>query len=144
MLNLVSVVALPVFVLSLVVLAFRADLISTSPIVIACQLCGLALMVWGRSVFPKGTFRVSAKPGSSRVIQWGPYSFVRHPIYAGALLLLWASIAGHFSNFTAVIGVAATAAVLGKIVAEERYLRTHCRDYAEYARSTKRLIPFVF
>ncbi len=144
MLHLVSVVALPIFLLSLGVLAIRGNLISASPIIIGCQLGGLAFMVWARFAFPKGSFRVSAKPAGSEVIHRGPYRFIRHPMYAGAAVLLWASVAGHLSTLSVVIALVPTAAVLGKIVAEERYLRARYPDYAEYSRSTKRLVPFVF
>ena len=143
MLKIISIVALPVFVLSIVVLAIRGSLFSPKPVVIACQVCGLAVMLWARTVFPKGSFRVMAQPAAAQVIQSGPYRFIRHPMYAGAMLILWASIAGHFSLLHAGIGIVATAAVLGKICFEERLLRASFPGYEAYARSTKTLIPFV-
>jgi len=113
------------------------------PVVIACQVCALAVMLWARSVFPKGSFRVSAHPAGAQVLQTGPYRFLRHPMYAGAMLILWAGIAGHFSLLHAGIGAVATVAVLGKIFFEERLLRASLPGYEPYARSTKALIPFV-
>jgi protein-S-isoprenylcysteine O-methyltransferase Ste14 len=65
-------------------------------------------------------------------------------MYAGALLFLWASIAGHASTVEVAVGVFASAVVLGKIVVEERFLKASYPGYAEYARTTKALIPFVF
>ena len=53
MMHLISVVALPVFVLSLLVLGLKGDLFSSAPGVIACQVGGLAVMIWARAVFPK-------------------------------------------------------------------------------------------
>jgi protein-S-isoprenylcysteine O-methyltransferase Ste14 len=104
---------------------------------------GLAVVVWARVVFPKGSFRVAAKPACSAIIQTGPYRFIRHPIYAGALLILWGSIAGHVSIANAGIGFVVSLLVLGKMVAEERLLRASFPGYEQYARSTKAVIPFV-
>jgi protein-S-isoprenylcysteine O-methyltransferase Ste14 len=143
MLNIMSLVALPAFVLCIAVLAVRGSLISSMPVVIACQVCGLALMVWARVAFPKGSFRVTAEPAGSQVLQRGPYRFIRHPMYAGALLILWMSIAGHLTIFNAGIGSLATVAILGKILLEERLLRASFSDYAQYTRSTKALIPLI-
>jgi len=143
MMHLISVVALPVFVLSLVVLGLKGDFFSSAPGVIACQVGGLALMVWARRVFPKRSFRFAAKPAVSAIIQTGPYRFVRHPIYAGALLILWGSIAGHLSIVNVGIGFVVSLVVLGKIVVEERLLRASFPGYEQYARSTKAVIPFV-
>jgi len=139
-----SHIALPVFVLSVLVLAVRHSLISPLPAVIACQLCGLGRMVWARVTFPKGSFSVTAKPAGQELIRVGPYRLVRHPMYAGALLLLWASIAGHLAIVNVAIGIVATIAVAGKIIFEERLLRASYAGYAEYARSTKILVPLVF
>ncbi len=97
----------------------------------------------GRRVFPKGRFRFSAKPAVSAIIQTGPYRFIRHPIYAGALLILWGSIAGHLSITNFGIGFVVSLVILGKIVVEERLLRASFPDYEQYARSTKAVIPFV-
>jgi protein-S-isoprenylcysteine O-methyltransferase Ste14 len=100
-------------------------------------------MIWARAVFPKGSFHVAVKPAGSVIIQTGPYRFIRHPMYAGALLILWGSIAGHVSIANVGIGFMVSLVVLGKIVAEERLLRASFPGYEQYARSTKAVIPFV-
>ncbi len=138
-----SHIALPIFILSVLALAVQRSLVSPLPAVIACQLCGLGLMVWARVTFPKGSFSVTAKPAGQRIIRSGPYRLIRHPMYAGALLLLWASIAGHLSIVNGAIGIVATLLVAGKIVFEERLLKASYAGYAEYSESTKALIPFV-
>ena len=141
--HLISVVALPAFLLSILVFGLEGDLFSSAPGVIACQVGGLAVMIWARTVFPKGSFRVAAKPAGSVIIQTGPYRFIRHPIYSGALLILWGSIAGHVSIANVGIGFAVSLVVLGKIVAEEWLLRASFPSYEQYGRSTKAVIPLV-
>ena len=144
MLNLTSHLALPGFVLSIIVLALRGNLISSMPVVALGQLFGLALMIWARAIFPKGSFRVTAKPAGSTVLRKGPYRLIRHPMYAGAMLILWTSIAGHASTVNAAIGLSASALVLGKILFEEQLLKVSLPGYPEYARATKALIPYIF
>ncbi len=143
MLHLISAVAFPVFLLSLLTLGLRGGLFSAAPAVIACQLVGLAVMIWGRMSFPRGSFSFGAAPTGPAIVRRGPYRSIRHPIYAGAMLILWASVAGHFSLAGAGIGAGAFLFVLGKIVHEERLLRASVPGYTEYARSTKALVPFV-
>jgi protein-S-isoprenylcysteine O-methyltransferase Ste14 len=143
MMHLISVVAFPTFLLSLLTLGLRGDLFSSAPGVIACQVIGFAVMLWSRLSFPSGSFSFGAKPVTSTIVQAGPYRLIRHPIYAGALLILWGSVAGHSSVANAAIGLLATLLTIGKIVREERLLRATLPGYIEYARSTKAVIPFV-
>jgi protein-S-isoprenylcysteine O-methyltransferase Ste14 len=132
-----------VVIAALVLLAATHSLFSSSPFVVAAQAGAVVLLVWARRSFPKGTFRVEAAPGGQSVLRRGPYRFVRHPMYSGALLFLWAGIVSHLSIWNVVIGLAVTLSAVGRIVAEERLLRSRYPEYDAYARSTKALIPFI-
>jgi protein-S-isoprenylcysteine O-methyltransferase Ste14 len=142
--KLLSKLSFPVLLLALVFLAVRGSLFSRSPIVIALQLLALAINVSARRAFAANQFRVMADPGPGAVLRRGPYRLIRHPMYAGALLFLWAGIVAHWSAVPVVVGVVVT--LLGgiRVADEERVLSERFPDYAEYARSTKRVIPFVF
>jgi hypothetical protein len=70
----------------------------------------------------------------------GPHRFVRHPIYAGLLLLLWGRIADPFDLATALW---ATLYIGVGIVFEERKLMAlYGSAYAEYRRRVPALIPW--
>lgn len=124
-------------------LAISGNLLSWSPFVIAGQLLALTLSIWARQSFQKGQFSIGAEPGQGPLLSVGPYRTIRHPIYAAALLLVWASILGHLSIVTAVVGALLTGAIAVRIVTEEQFLRARYPGYAEYARTSKRLVPFV-
>lgn len=131
--------------LVLLSLLVRGQLLSRSPVIILAQVAAVVLMIWARATFRAGQFRVTPAPsGTGPLLDRGPYRFIRHPMYAGALLLLWAGVLGHGSPVNAVLAALASAAVVVRINDEERVLRAHFRDYAQYAARTKRLVPYVW
>ena len=135
--------ALLAVIAGLIVLAATGNLFSSSPIVIACQLTAVALSVWARRSFPGGVFRVAATPAADTVIQRGPYRCIRHPMYAAALLFIWAAVLSHRSLVTVAVGVVVTGVAAARIVLEERLLRARYVEYADYARETKAVVPYL-
>jgi protein-S-isoprenylcysteine O-methyltransferase len=113
---------------------------------------GIAIFVVGAAlrwyaIFYLGAyFTVDVRVAESqRVIDTGPYRFVRHPSYTGVLL--------EFLGFALCIGNAWSMLLLIPLVivflyrirVEERALQQGLGEaYASYQRRTKRLIPFVY
>ncbi len=80
-----------------------------------------------------------------RVIDSGPYAVVRHPMYAGALVL----VAGIPLALGSLVGLATLPAFVGvlawRLIHEERFLAAELRGYDEYRRRTRwRLLPRVW
>ncbi|MES2390542.1 MAG: isoprenylcysteine carboxylmethyltransferase family protein [Acidobacteriota bacterium] len=81
-----------------------------------------------------------------KVLRTGIFRFVRHPSYTG-LMIVFLAIGLHLRNWTALAFVILPplAALLYRIHVEEAALNgAFGADYADYSRSTKRLIPFVY
>jgi protein-S-isoprenylcysteine O-methyltransferase len=81
-----------------------------------------------------------------RLIRTGPYRYIRHPSYTGALLSFYGLAIG-FENVWAalIIAVPPTVAFFIRMRVEERVLRdAFPSEYPEYERATKRLVPFIY
>ena len=80
------------------------------------------------------------------VVDDGPYRFVRHPSYTGALgaFLFYGLARAHWFS-AVVLVVPITVAFLRRITIEEAALREGLgASYREYCTRTKRLIPFLY
>lgn len=107
---------------------------------------GLALRIWAILTLDQlFTFVVGISAGH-RVIQSGPYRFLRHPGYAGALVTLL-GVGTELRNWLSllVIAVVPTMALGLRIVVEESTLTGALgAEYRAYAARTARLIPGVW
>ena len=80
-----------------------------------------------------------------KVISSGPYGKVRHPMYSGALIiLLFTPLAlGSFWGLLAFPPI--LAAIVVRIVGEEKFLTEHLEGYMKYCQKVRyRLIPFLW
>jgi protein-S-isoprenylcysteine O-methyltransferase Ste14 len=135
----------PVFVaVPILILLIRGNLFSWSPPVILAQALALALNLWARKSFPRGAFRVGPEPACSDFLRIGPYRWIRHPMYASALLFLWAGALAYWSWINAILALTATAGAAVRIADEERRLCGRYPAYSDYTARTKRIVPFLF
>lgn len=106
---------------------------------------GLATAIIGR--FQLGDNWANIESGQvlqdQNVVASGMYSYIRHPIYVGDLLLLTGLELA--LNSWMVLGVLIlTPVVLFKAMKEERMLAEKLTGYDIYCQRSKRFIPFVF
>ena len=139
-----SQVATTVLVVAVVSLLFRRSLFAQGPLAVALQVAAAALMLWARVTFGGRSFHIGANPTEGGLVTKGPYHFIRHPIYAAILLFVWAGVASHATVISLLTAVVATAAITVRIATEEVLVAGVYPDYADYARRTKRLVPFFF
>ncbi|MGK6320741.1 methyltransferase family protein [Sphingomonas sp. DT-204] len=112
----------------------------------AALLAGIAVTAWAQAVNPffEPGVRIQSER-HQRVIDTGPYRFVRHPGYVAALLL-FLGMALALGSFWALVPVAIASAVLVLRTAwEDRLLQAELPGYQDYTRRVGwRLVPGIW
>jgi len=113
---------------------------------VAILLVGLGIRIWA-VVALGGSFRLTVETHQGqKVVDSGPYRYVRHPAYSGLLLICLGyglSLQNWLSLASAVFFP--VAALLYRIHIEERHLIASMgEDYNRYQTRTKRLIPWIW
>jgi protein-S-isoprenylcysteine O-methyltransferase Ste14 len=109
---------------------------------IILEVVGLSFAFWARLHLGKyWSGRITLKV-DHRVIQTGPYAWVRHPIYGGLILALLGT-AISLGTFQAFLGFAfILVSFLRKLNLEENWLRSHFgTEYELYQKRVSALIP---
>jgi protein-S-isoprenylcysteine O-methyltransferase Ste14 len=138
-----SRISLAVTIVAVAGLAYKDSILATGAMTIAVQIVAVLLMLWARLTFGRRSFHASADPTDGGLMTSGPYRYTRHPIYASVLYFVWAGVLCHLSLFGVLVGTVATIGLVLRILAEERLVAERYPEYASYAMSTKRIIPFI-
>jgi protein-S-isoprenylcysteine O-methyltransferase Ste14 len=113
---------------------------------LAIVLAGAGLRDW--AIVTLGRYfrrEVTIEPGQ-RIVRRGPYRVLRHPSYAG-LLLIFAGFGLTFGSWVsaAVVLLIVFAGMLPRIRVEEHALaRAFGPEYSDYAETTARVLPHVW
>jgi protein-S-isoprenylcysteine O-methyltransferase Ste14 len=98
--------------------------------------------VFRENSFTSATIELAA---DQKVISTGPYARVRHPMYAGALVMLLGIPIALGSWWGVLIVIAILPALIWRLLEEERFLARNLPGYVEYQNKVKyRLIPTVW
>ena len=142
--KILSVLAFLVLLAVLVYLFYVGQIFGNGPVTIGLQVAAFLLMVWARITFGSRSFHAAANPTAGGLVTTGPYRYVRHPIYAAILLFFGAAIAAYPSWTNAMLGLVVFGALLVRMLSEEKLVTAQYPEYAEYARTTKRVLPGAF
>jgi protein-S-isoprenylcysteine O-methyltransferase Ste14 len=112
--------------------------------VIAVQAAAVVLMLWARITFGRRSFHASAAPTAGGLVRSGPYRFIRHPIYTAVMFFGWPAVVARPSAAALGFAVLMSLGALLRMLCEEDLLVRRYPAYVEYARTTKRMIPYVF
>jgi len=140
----ISILGLVVMIGALIGLYKVGVLFTAQPIAIALQLMAVALMVWARVTFGRRSFHAAANPTAGGLVTTGPYRIIRHPIYTAACLFGWGPIAVHRSLVSVALGILLLLGALMRMICEEQLVKQRYPEYVEYAKVTKRMVPFLF
>jgi len=117
----------------------------------ALELLGDALVASGflavffvlkENSFAAGAIEVAP---DQRVISTGPYAIVRHPMYAGALIMLFGTPLALGSFWSFVPFVLTIGVLVARLLDEETFLAKNLPGYDDYRREVRRrLVPLVW
>jgi protein-S-isoprenylcysteine O-methyltransferase Ste14 len=80
-----------------------------------------------------------------KIISTGPYAFIRHPMYLGAIIMLFGTSFALGSWWGLLIFIFITGIIMLRLIEEERYLLKNLSGYNEYCQKVRyRLIPFIW
>ena len=146
MLNLkfASIAGYILMVLAIVSMAISGSLLASGYILILIQLLAVMLMVWARITFGRRSFHFEATTTQGELVTTGPYAFLRHPIYASLLCFIWAGVLSHLSTTSFCAAVIFSAGIAVRIYSEEHFLSLRYPNYPDYAKRTKRIIPYIY
>jgi protein-S-isoprenylcysteine O-methyltransferase Ste14 len=134
----------------MVLIAFDARRYHWSDMPLALQFVGFVLICLGSwiigLIFRESSYAAPVvkiqKGRAHKVISTGPYSYVRHPMYAGALFLIPGVLLMLGSWWGLALGLVFIVLIAGRAVLEERTLTAELDGYA--ARVRYRLLPHVW
>jgi protein-S-isoprenylcysteine O-methyltransferase Ste14 len=82
---------------------------------------------------------------TSELVRRGIYRYIRHPMYTSLLLLAWGILLKQVTLANVIIAVISTAFMAIAAQKEElENLAYFGQDYRDYAKETRRFIPFLF
>jgi protein-S-isoprenylcysteine O-methyltransferase Ste14 len=98
-------------------------------------------------VFKENTFTsaVIEIDTEQKVISTGPYAFVRHPMYIGALVMLLGVPLALGSWWGLLTIIPMTLVIVWRLLDEEQFLAKKLSGYSEYQNKVRyRLVPFIW
>jgi len=102
----------------------------------------ITLLVLRENTFSASNIRLEA---GQTVISTGPYAIMRHPMYAGALIMVVGVPPALGSWLGLLVVVLLIPVLVWRILDEEKLLKDELRGYREYAQHVRyRLVPFVW
>jgi protein-S-isoprenylcysteine O-methyltransferase Ste14 len=142
--KLLSLVAFLGSVAALAGLFWNHALLASEPAAAAVQILSFLFFLWARMTMGWRSFHATANPlERAPLVTRGPYRFLRHPIYASLWWFVWAGVADHPTLVNGSLAVVVAAGLFLRMLLEERLLADRYPEYGEYAKRTKRVVPFV-
>lgn len=127
------------------VIAVAGNIIPKNIVSISLGVGGIILGSWAILVMQLGRFNITPNIHKNfRTVSKGPYKYIRHPMYASVLLVTFAWILDFFTIPRLIIWMVLIFDLIIKLKYEEKLLANRYKEYQDYQKRTKNLIPFIF
>ncbi len=102
----------------------------------------IVFLVFRENTFASATIEITT---DQKVISTGPYGVVRHPMYSGALVMLFGTPLALDSWWGLLMLIPFTIILIARLLDEERFLSKNLPGYNEYCQKVSyRLIPLLW
>jgi protein-S-isoprenylcysteine O-methyltransferase Ste14 len=99
-------------------------------------------LVFQENSYTRATIAVSSE---QKVISTGPYAVVRHPMYAGALLLVIFTPVALGSWIAVPFSIPLILVIMARLLDEEKFLKANLTGYEEYCQKVRyHLLPLIW
>ena len=103
------------------------------------------LMVWAIAAMKQSRLRIMPDPHrEASLITTGPYRHIRHPMYTAVLCGGAGLLFAHFSFLRLCYWAALAVVLVLKLLYEEKMLTQKFKNYADYTKTTSRILPWIF
>lgn len=121
------------------------------PVTSVSRAAGIGSAAAGILLLLAGLFRLGSNLSplpcprhNATFIESGPYRFVRHPMYAGGILIAYGWALAVRGWLTLVYATVLLVFLGIKATREERWLTERFPDYPQYQQRVRKLIPFIY
>ena len=119
--------------------------ISSKILYFIIEIIGILILIWSVSVMSLSKLNVFPDVRNGAIlISHGPYKFIRHPMYLSVILICLSVVLEFLNPGRLLILMILIATLIYKIEFEENLLINNFEKYAEYRKTTKKLIPFIY
>ena len=131
--------------LCILLLLFTSKIKNLHLVSFVLMIIGIIIGLWAIYVMRNSILTIMPDliTGSSMII-FGPYRFVRHPMYLAVLIFCLALAITHFDLPRAGIFFLLLITLLVKIEYEEKQLITGFKGYHTYMQKTRKLLPCIY
>ncbi|HMS63910.1 MAG TPA: isoprenylcysteine carboxylmethyltransferase family protein [Ignavibacteria bacterium] len=116
----------------------------SNKILLFLELFAIIFGIWAMYEFK---FRFNITPDlkeNSKLMRYGPYKFVRHPMYSALIIMTLALVINDFTFFRIGAWIFLVLVLNYKSNIEEKYLNDKFTEYSDYKLKTKKLVPYIF
>ena len=128
--------------LAMLFILLSGPIVTNTILYILIQIFGVLLIIWALITRRVNKAKHKLPPGYFFLNQ-GPYEIIRHPVYAGFLLIMFSVVEIEFTFLRLIALIILGCALFMKILREEYTMEQKVDEYKEYKKKTKALIPYL-
>jgi protein-S-isoprenylcysteine O-methyltransferase Ste14 len=141
----ISLAIIAVHLLSLLYLFLSGPVEPHSVIVGVLYGLGVLLGLWTFWTLRSTSWRITPEVANGAIlIENGPYTYIRHPIYLALILVGIGLLLNYFTPLRLSAFIIMTVDLLVKIYYEEKHLHRSFSRYRDYMKKTYKLLPFIY